>query len=230
MSPGPLKLAAQYFLGLILVVFFVVLLSFIFSFLGTIFCAALAGMMLGAFRNLRWHAMLASFLFPAVSMGLLRGMRADLPDKQILIVALVCFGVFWLTYLVAATLFVYESKHRTLLAVEMAAKSPGRDLGSQSPGRSEIALNGLNVPEPEPRLTMGFLQGEWLCDADQDGGFREKVLNIQQEKLTLRVADPDGRVRVLAMAKVRLDELKPLQTLVIFDGADGCSSDTLVCI
>src|SRR5260370_35897434 len=98
MSLRPIKTAVQYLLGAAAIALFVSLLTFIFSFLGTIFCAALAGMMLGAFKNLRWQSVPFSFLFPAVIVTVLRVSKAELAANQVLVLALSAFGAFWLTY------------------------------------------------------------------------------------------------------------------------------------
>ena len=82
----PLKTAAQYAGGLAIATFFVVLLSFVFSFLGTLFCAALAGLMLGALRTHKWQSILISLLFPLVIFTLLKGMKTELQERQILLV------------------------------------------------------------------------------------------------------------------------------------------------
>src|ERR1035438_8644004 len=54
MNSMPLKSAVQNVGLCSVLVFFVVLLTLVFSFLGTIICAALAGMMMGATRPSRW--------------------------------------------------------------------------------------------------------------------------------------------------------------------------------
>jgi len=75
-------MAVQYLLGAAAIAFFVGLLTFIFSFLGTIFCAALVGMMLGAFKDLRWQSVSFSFLLPAVLVAVLRVTRAELTGNR----------------------------------------------------------------------------------------------------------------------------------------------------
>ena len=227
MCPRTIKVVSQYFLGLIVITFFVVLLTFIFSFLGAIFCSALAGMMLGAFKNLRWQSIPISFLFPLVSTALLRGMRAELADRQIFIVALVCFAVFWLTYLVAASLFLYERKGQD--------RARGEDVGSpaiRSAATGAGAANGEGLVTLAPRreLTLRVLQGQWSCETDGDEVYHEKMLDIQAERLTLRAADSKGQICVLASARVRLVTLGSLPTLVLCEGAEAYASDTLVSI
>jgi hypothetical protein len=127
-SGGPLKGALQHLGGFAVAAFFVFLLSFTFSFLGTIFCAAVGGMMLGAVRGYRWQSIPVSLLFPGVILVLLKGMRTELGDRQVLLVALACFGIFWLTYGVAAALFVVEGRGKAPSA-RPAGKETGRQVG-----------------------------------------------------------------------------------------------------
>jgi hypothetical protein len=110
MRGGRIKAAAQYVGGLAIVAFFVVLLSITFSFLGTIFCAALAGMMLGTMRTHKWHAVPVSLLFPGLIWALLKGMRTQLGAHQVLMVSLACLAMFWVSYAMAAALFYFERK------------------------------------------------------------------------------------------------------------------------
>src|SRR5215472_1145713 len=110
MNALPLKKTLQRIAGGIIITFFVVLLTLIFSFLGTIICAALAGMMLGAAKLPRWQVAAASLLFPSVIFGVLRTTGADLPLQKILMLSGMCLGTFWLIYLVVSMMISYERK------------------------------------------------------------------------------------------------------------------------
>ena len=53
----------------IALVFFVTLVTFVFSFLGTILAGALVGMMVGFARQWKWQFILVSLVFPAALMA-----------------------------------------------------------------------------------------------------------------------------------------------------------------
>jgi hypothetical protein len=202
MRAKPIKLAVQYLGGAGILSFFVALLTFIFSFLGTIFCAALAGMMLGAFKRLRWHALGISLLFPLVAFALLRGMHAELPTRQMLVVCVICFATFWLTYVMGATLLSLERR------------SPAAEVESRSETRTSepAAQTAPSVPEedliPATYLSLEALQGKWSWAASAvDGERREKTIEIEEEELVLRITDASGRLRYLARGDVKLENL-----------------------
>jgi hypothetical protein len=93
----------------LLLVAAVALLTLVFSFLGTILCSVLVGMMIAAIKPRLWRALLVSLVFPAVLLGFLRFSKADLPPHKGLQLASVCFGAFWLTCLSSRLLMVLEA-------------------------------------------------------------------------------------------------------------------------
>lgn len=213
MSLRPLKIAVQYLAGTVAIAFFVSLLTFIFSFLGTIFCAALAGMMLGAFKNLRWQSVPFSFLFPAVIVGVLHVSRAELAANQVLVLALCSFGAFWLTYVAAAFLLAFERK-------------------------SQPAAGVASLPQPQPaaspaqaELSLGVLEGKWLFDTPTNHHpLPEKVLEFKQQKLLLRVTEPGGTVSLVAECRVQLDGSGNSRTVTLTGEAEQELDEFLVCI
>src|SRR5271157_4800368 len=104
MSAKTLRTVCGHIGGWCAITFFVLLLTFIFSFLGTIFCAVLAGMMLGAMKPHRWYSVPISLLFPVAICLVLRAMKADLPERQINLLSLLCLGAFWLAFFLTAAL------------------------------------------------------------------------------------------------------------------------------
>jgi len=139
--------------------FFVALLSFIFSFLGNIFCAALAGMMLGALRTHKWQSIPVSLLFPFVLLVLLRGMKAELDARQIVVLSLASFSAFWLTYGAAAMLFFAERKGHP----SAGGRSRGRSAPAARPdGKclTESAAAGVAAaPQPNGWLSSICCRG-----------------------------------------------------------------------
>ena len=220
----PLKAAAQYVGGLVLAACFVVLLSFTFSFLGTIFCAALAGMMLGALRTHKWQAIPVSLLFPLVIFTLLKGMRTELGQRQILAVALACLSVFWLTYGLAAALFFYERKGPPPAgrSAPAASASGARLEGDSAPHTAAIREAG--APKHNGWLSLEMLQGNWSGEAGAHPQSQSRRLSIEREKLTLSVLDSSGQVRIVAQAQVKLCALGSPQTLELSEPSGGEAS------
>ena len=108
------------------IVMCVVLLSCLFTFLGTITCAVLIGMMMGAFKGARWFSVAVSLVFPGVIFGMVRGARVELTQQQVILLAAVCFGIFWVTYLVSAVVFFCEQKGKK--PSELPAPAPQHEM------------------------------------------------------------------------------------------------------
>ncbi len=208
MRAKPIKTAVQYLGGACILSFFVALLTFIFSFLGTIFCAALAGMMLGAVKKVRWHALGISLLLPLVAFALLRGMRAELPGGQLLAVSLICFATFWLTYVMGAALLSMERRSPAAAITPRRSASEPADQTAKAVASAESGtMTSLNFE---------LLQGRWSCGvpaANGDSG--EKTIEIDQGRLVLRITDASGRLRFLACGDVRLDRVASRQLVTI---------------
>jgi hypothetical protein len=196
------RIALQYAGGCVVIVFFVVLLTLVFSFLGTIFCSILAGMMLGAARQSRWQCLPFSFVFPAVIYGLLHYTRAELSPRQGELLAVLCFCAFWVTYFAGAALISFERK-----------TPPGL------PGAAELPAKPA-APEPATSLTLLELQGQWCWNNGRRNGARnEKVLEIKDDQLALRTLSSDGRVCWEAKGALKLAT-----------ASANCQGDAHVCI
>ena len=211
MNAPPLKVAARYLGRWSAIVFFVVLLTLIFSFLGTIICAVLAGMMFGATKHVRWQALLISLVFPGAIFGLLRAGRAPLLEQQVLLLSVLCFGAFWLTYAVAAAVVCFER-----------SSSAGGVASCQKAACQTPTADTQPVPSG---LTIRELQGTWSRPLDgRNGEARTKELEIQTGALVLRVRDGHGHVSTLGTADVKFEEPRRLKVSV------PALDDTLVCI
>ena len=194
MNPQRLKIAVTYLAGWGLAVFFVTLLSFIFSFLGTIFCAAVAGMMLGATRQARVLAIPTSVIFPGVIFALLRGMKSDLPLGQVTELAGACFAAFWLIFGLAVGLVACERKG--------VATPPGASANR----RASAIARTPGVINPSMRADLRDLDGRWLEEAVAAKlQASKKVLEIKRGQLELNQVERDGRARLLVRGEVRLD-------------------------
>src|SRR5690242_19706389 len=92
--------ALRHFAGWGIILFFMGLLTLIFSFLGSFFCAGLAGMMVGSVKFSRPQTIALSFLAPLVLGSILFIGHTQLPGWQILLLSGLSLGIFWFTYLI----------------------------------------------------------------------------------------------------------------------------------
>jgi len=208
----------------------VVLLSLLFTFLGTITCAVLVGMMMGALKGAKWFSVSVSMVFPVVIFSMARGARVELTMQQVLLLAALCFGVFWVTYLVSAVLFFCEQKERRSARPPAARPEPWTSAQDTpvaatdcSPAAGPV---GATVPARESCLEQ--LQGNWVREASGTGGpVYMKVIRISETRLELKALDASGRITLLAAGAVTLQSLTPPQALVISQGA-GEPADFIV--
>jgi hypothetical protein len=223
----PVIATAQYVGGLVIAALFVALLSFIFSFLGNIFCAALAGMMLGALRTHRWQSVPVSLMFPLVLFVLLRWMKTELSPRQILVLFLISVSVFWLTYGVAAALCFVERKNRLPTSAlpgtpTAPAPSPADDSLTEPAAGAMAAAS-----KPNGWLSLEMLQGSWSREANDHPEFQNLRLSIQKEQLTLVGVDSNGRSRVVGHARLNLCVLGAPQTVKRSDLVDEAGTSSL---
>jgi hypothetical protein len=210
MSALPFKKTIQYVAGGAMLAFFVVLLTLIFSFLGTIICAALAGMMLGAAKLHRWKVVAISLVFPTVIFVVLRAQGADLPERQVLMLSGLCLGTFWLIHAVVAMLIHFERKPHP-----SAAKGP----------RTRHQVPG--VATGNGHFSLQALQGKWLLESSRfSAPGRRKVLEIREEHLSLRIPKTTGEVLFEATVRLNVDHILPVLTIT----AETDAADTLISI
>src|SRR6516165_8752720 len=191
MNALPLKKTLQRVAGGVVITFFVVLLTLIFSFLGTIICAALAGMMLGAARLSRWLVAAASLLFPSVIFCVLRATGADLPLQKVLMLSGMCLATFWLIYLVVSMMIFYERKAGALAGNE--TKRPA------------------SAPRRNGHLSLEALQGKWRPEPSLIPRVESRrVLEIQKESLLLRMPGPTGELRFQARVTLTIGNTLPV--------------------
>jgi hypothetical protein len=199
------------------VILFAGLLTFIFSFLGAFFCAALAGMMLGSFRLPRWQTLTLSFTFPAVLFGILRSGGSELLMKQVLLLAVLCLATFWVTYWIVRAVVSYEHKVQFVAAV---AEGQGGGPGSLP----------HHYAVPAGKFNLQVLQGKWShVSSHQSSGRERKFLEIEQKELLLTIRDPAGKISFKGRAELQLHDNRSVPLLSI-SGRLPESDDTLVCI
>jgi hypothetical protein len=200
------------------IVLSVVLLSFLFTFLGTITCAVLIGMMMGAFKGARWFSVAVSLVFPGVVFGMVRGARVELATQQVVLLAVLCFVVFWATYFASAVLFFCEQKGKR--SARPQAPTPElKTLANDTPVAATgfgpaTELIGATVPSPETCLEQ--LQGKWVREAPSAGEpLWRRVIQITENKLDLKAMDASGRMTLLASGDLTLQRLRSSQALAI---------------
>ena len=211
MNALALRTAGKYLGAWGAIVLCVVLLSCLFTFLGTITCAVLVGMMLGAFKGARWFAVAASLVFPGVIFGMVRGARVELTSQQVIVLAGLCFGVFWATYLVSAFLFFCEQKGKRS-ARHLTAAAELNQLAVDPP----VAATGctplvqpIRTTVPARESFLEQLQGEWVRDAaGASKSVDRSVIQITETRLELKALDGSGRITLLATGDVTLQSTR----------------------
>ena len=138
---------------------------------GTITCAVLAGMMMGAFKGAKWFSVSVSLVFPVVIFGMARGARVELTPQQITLLAALCFGTFWVTYVVSAFVFFHEQKGKK------PSKRPASALRPAASAQGGLVAQTVCSPTAEPLgftapvrdLCLEQLQGNWVCEPSSPG-------------------------------------------------------------
>jgi hypothetical protein len=216
MNAAAIRTAARYFGAWGAIVCLVVFLSFLFTVLGTITCAVLAGMMLGALKGAKWFSASVSFVFPGVVFGLVRLAKVELTPEHVLLLGGLCFGVFWVTYLVSAYVWFCEQSERD------SSKPPAPAMQSQPLGPGEpVAAPGyepaaepLGATVPTRESWLEQLQGNWVCEAAGASEPRhKKFIQIKEAQLELKTIDARGQMTLLTTGEVTLQCLTPCKKL-----------------
>lgn len=199
------KAILGYVVGWLLTVGFVVLFTIIFSFVGTLICAALAGMMMGAARLSWWQSLTLSMLFPGVISSYFRVTKAELPAGQVLFLSALCFAIFWLIYL---ALWGLTSHERRGAAASKPAKAGWPAAGAavvEAAGPARAVLSPESAAtDAVPGLTLAALQGKWLdgCGDPQSGNGHRRM-EIKDDTIMVSLVDDRGREH-LAKAHLKL--------------------------
>ena len=211
MNAAAIRTSGRYLGAWGAIVLCVILLSVIFNFLGTITCAVLVGMMMGVFKGTKWFSVSVSLVFPGVILGLVRGARVELSQQQVLMLGALCFGAFWVTYLVSAYVFFCEQKGAK--APRPSASAP--QLEPLLPGGQAVATGGTLAAEltesaaPFMESCLKQLEGSWVCETAGAGEpSYKKIIQIREAKLELRAVDPSGRTTLLATGDVTLQGVR----------------------
>jgi len=180
----------------------VLLVTLVFSFLGTIMCGAIVGMMAGSSRRWRWEYVLVALVFPGALLVSLYIAPSDLEFEKSLMLALVCLGSFWMTYLLTLGLTLLERpavsvaqadhEHAGIPGAPSALPTKERAEGGEPRGNAAAAAGNSTPGEPE----LEEVQGTWVQEASKGGGrWCQPVLKLTREVLDLSRAEGDGPVR-----------------------------------
>jgi hypothetical protein len=220
----PGRSAAGKYVGLgILLVSFVTLATFVFSFVGTILLGAVFGMMVGAGRRWQWWSLPVSLVFPAALMASLNVRKSGLTLRDSLVLSLVCLGAFWLLYLLTRGLLHFERQPEATPAEPQAAGTARQQEAEAAPaappntGRIEAAAPSAPVPAGS-QTDLEELQGTWALEGfTLDGQACQKLIEFARDQLVLRINDLDGKVRFLCRGSVTLEKLGPFNSLKVTD-------------
>jgi hypothetical protein len=188
------------------------LLTLLFTFLGTITGAVLTGMMMATVGHRRWQTVPVSLVFPAMVVALVYVAKIELPDRQRILLPTLCFGAFWLMYLLTCALVRCEKK----VDVDATSATPGPSTRTekQESGRLEDAVKhgnlGAATAEPAGELRLDQLQGKWSRESTGPTGEPQiKILEIAGSNLSLSALDPHGRACPLAKGAMQLKSPEP---------------------
>lgn len=123
MNSFTIKSAVKHLLGWGALAGGTVFFTLLFSFLGAISCAAMAGMMMGVSGRFRWQSMVTSMVFPSVVLGMTYWFKRDLFGPKLQLVAWMCWGSFWLVYVLTAGLIWMERGSRAAVHAGSGAVS-----------------------------------------------------------------------------------------------------------
>ena len=213
MSFQPVKTALKYVSAWSLVAGFAALLTIIFNFLGTLFCAALGGMMMGATKA-SWKLSLPfSVLCPGVLLAVMRAQRTEIPNRQIAILLIICLAAFWAIYLVAAALMAEEQKGAaatngkasSALNGELRAAVTTPEIGVIN---ETVARNGAAEAVVAGREALvEHFDGHWCCEeCDNQQRAPKRVLDIKKGALLLSTLDAGGQI--CACTRARLEGIE----------------------
>jgi hypothetical protein len=177
--------------------------TLLFSFLGTITCSALVGMMLGATQRWQWRVILVSLVFPSVMAAFLHFSKTDLTDKQMVLLPIVCFDSFWLTYLATSVLLRFEKRS------ESATSTPVVDCAApRAQPAGELAAHQFQVESG-----LAELQGTWeqIALGQAEPPSCKRLEFVRDQIAVSRVAG--GQAQRVAVGTVRLEKAGPFSVL-----------------
>lgn len=203
MNTASIKQAAVRLGGLGALIGVTVLLTILFSILGNITCAVVAGVIFGSGRRWQWLALPCSLVFPGVILLLSHYSKVELPPGKVSLVALLSAGAFWGVMGLARILHFVERKPE-------AAPTASGPPGNSAIGRTEAA-NQFN---------LAVLSGSWTCDEPAGNGLiQSRTLRIEQGKFQLVERRHRGRDRIVAHGEVSAGISNPREIIFAVEPA-----------
>lgn len=183
----------------------VVLLTLLFTVLGTITCAVLSGMMMASVSHRRWQTLPVSLVFPAVVVAMIHLAKVDLAGARRVVLPVLCFSAFWLSYGMTLLLARYERRTAGASAPPALVPLPSETKVPTVERPAAAAPDPSVLPVPPAPLALEALQGQWHREAGGPHGAREKrLLEIAGTRARLRVIDSRGDVRLVGEAELTL--------------------------
>jgi hypothetical protein len=195
MKPAPLVLALKHAGAWSILAAFIALLTIIFSFLGTLFCAALGGMMMGATRASKKFALIFSLLCSGVLLGVLRTQRTELAAKQVILLAVLCLGAFWFLYVASRSVVAFEENSDC--PAGSASAGPTSGSANRATGSSAVASGS--------EVRLEDLDGRWCSENRvQSAQLAGRVLEIHAGSLDLSTFNAHGQLCARARGRLKL--------------------------
>lgn len=179
-------------------------LTLLFSFLGTITCGAVFGMMFGPLKRSTWQVSVVSLLFPLVSLAFSHLVTFE----RSLLLAALCFGVFWTSYLLTRTALYFEASQLTSSAPALAHRS----------ATDQPSTSGASETRAEPAYDPGLeeLQGRWARqDASRDNISPIETIEIARDRFLVTACGADGKPRTVCFGPVVVKQVGPYKAAVL---------------
>ena len=202
-STAWLGIRNQIVVGIVVVVA-VSVLTLLFSFLGTITSGAVFGMMFGTLKQSSWQVSVVSFVFPLVSLAFSHVVTFE----RSLVLAALCFGVFWMSYLLTRMALYFESTQPA-----DSSPAPAESSEADQPGTTGTSLT---LPEPAYDPSLEELQGTWARQtANRDSTSRLETIEITRDRLVVTACGADGNLRTVCCGRMAVKQIGPYKVAVL---------------
>jgi hypothetical protein len=208
---------ARLVVGAVLV-FIVVLLSVIFSFLGTLTCSVLIGMMMGSARGSRWWAVPVSLLFAAVTLAMFLFPEPSVPVQKAISLSLLCFASFWATYLVTYGVIALEGRGNPApdRAQDENLRAAPVPASNRIPGDQRASETTSGIGHSAVDADLEALQGKWVAQPDTAAGRESaEAIDINRDRFRFERIDSHGRVALAWEGTVRCESLGPFKAMTL---------------
>ncbi len=200
----------------------VTLFTVLFSILGVITTSVVTGVVLGAARRWKWQAIPVSLFFPLAGLTLAQAAKADLTVGQRLSMAGLCWGAFWGIYFLTLLLTCAEKRDAAVADREASRAAAPQGRGESVPAEAGSRLGypdpatATEAAEPAGQLSLGDLQGTWLCETcAEDAPGPKRKMEIVGGRFAFNVVSANGGSRLVARGNIRLKGRASARMLVV---------------